>query len=235
MNRPVIALISRKSEKARTFAWPVVAAGVLYVEAIERAGGIPMVLPPTRDITLLESSLRRCDGVLAMGGGDVDPSFYGEEPHAECYNVDTDNDTFEIAALTSALALDMPTLAICRGHQVLNVALGGSLIQHLDNTDDHKGREHLVKVEPGSRTAAALGSLESNGYSAHHQAIKQVADALSVVGRADDGIIEAVEHRDATWVVGVQWHPERTAATNASQQRLFDALVQEASKRVSTR
>lgn len=235
MSRPVIALISRKSEKAKTFAWPVVAAGVLYVEAIERAGGIPMVLPPTKNIELLESSLRRCDGVLAMGGGDVDPSIYGEEPHAECYNVDIENDTFEIAAITRAVDLDMPMLAICRGHQVLNVAFGGSLIQHLDNTDNHKGLEHLVTVEPGSRTAAALGSTESNGYSAHHQAIKRVADTLSVVGRADDGTIEAVEHCDATWVVGVQWHPERTAADDASQQGLFDALIREASKKMSAR
>lgn len=235
MNRPVIALVSRTSKKADTFALPVVAAGVLYIEAIERAGGIPLVLPPTKDHVALDAALRRCDGILAMGGGDVDPSLYGEEPHEETYNVDIESDRFEISALTWAVDHDMPMLAICRGHQVLNVALGGSLIQHLDRTPDHRGRTHAVAVNADSRTAHALGSVESHGYSAHHQAINEVAQALDVVGLASDGTIEAVEHREATWIVGVQWHPERTAADDGCQQGLFDALVNEASKKLSAR
>lgn len=227
MTRPVIALLSRTSESADTFSTPVVAAGIRYVNAVVRAGGIPLVVPRTAAAALLDATLQRCDGVLAMGGGDVDPSLYGEEPHEKVYNVDIENDLFEIAALRWSVAHDKPVLAICRGHQVLNVALGGSLVQHLSTAADHRGKVHAVDLERDSRVARAIGSTTSNGYSWHHQAIKAVAPTLRVVGCASDDTVEAVEHRDARWIVGVQWHPERTAEDDPCQQGLFDEFVRE--------
>ncbi len=164
-----------------------------------------------------------------MGGGDVDPSLYGEERHEKVYNVDIENDTFEIAAITWAITHDTPVLAICRGHQVLNVALGGSLVQHLATAADHRGKMHDVDLEADSRVARAVGGARSHGYSWHHQAIKVAAPELRVVGRATDGTVEAVEHRSARWIVGVQWHPERTAEEDPSQQGLFDDFVRECS------
>jgi putative glutamine amidotransferase len=227
MSRPVVALLSRTSDSADTFSTPVVAAGIRYAHAVVRAGGAPLVVPRTTDDALLDATLQRCDGILAMGGGDVDPSLYGEVPHEKVYNVDIENDLFEISAIKWAVAHNIPTLAICRGHQVLNVALGGSLIQHLDTAADHRGKVHEVEIEADSRIARALGTTVSNGYSWHHQAIKSVAPSLRVVGLASDDTVEAVEHRDARWIVGVQWHPERTAEDDPVQQALFNEFVRE--------
>ncbi|MSO58764.1 MAG: gamma-glutamyl-gamma-aminobutyrate hydrolase family protein [Ilumatobacteraceae bacterium] len=228
MTTPCIALLVRSSQTAKTFSTAVVTRGQLYIDSVHRAGGMPLLMPPTYDPDVIDATLRRCDGVLVMGGGDVDPSLYAEERHAKCYDVNISHDRFEIAVLLAAIALDKPVLAICRGAQVLNVALGGTLIQHLDNAQDHGGLLHEVDVVPNTRLAAALSSTTSNGMSWHHQAIKSVAPDLLCVGQALDGTVEAVEHRTATWVLGVQWHPEKTAHEDPVQQSLFDALVNQA-------
>ena len=135
--------------------------------------------------------------------------------------VDADHDDLDLACARAAIDLGRPLLAICRGHQVLNVALGGSLLQHID---DHRFVHHDVELEPGCRAALAIGHTRPVGHSVHHQAIDRVGDGLVVTGRAADGTIEAVELPGA-WVVGVQWHPEDTADRDGDQQRLFDAFV----------
>ncbi|MEY2967088.1 MAG: hypothetical protein RLY50_1138, partial [Actinomycetota bacterium] len=147
------------------------------------------------------------------------------------YGVDDFLDGFEIAALDTAISVDMPVLAICRGHQVLNVALGGTLIQHIATAADHRDVMHPVSVAAGSRIADAMGTTTPSVHSFHHQAIDVPASDLVVVARADDGTIEAVEHRAKSWVVGVQWHPEDTADADPVNQGLFDELVRRATRR----
>jgi putative glutamine amidotransferase len=161
------------------------------------------------------------------GGGDVNPTCYGHTENAELRGVNDFIDAFEIAAVRAALELDLPILAICRGHQVLNVALGGTLIQHLDTTDDHRDTMHTVQMVPGSLIAQAMGTHEPFVHSFHHQAIQKLANDLTVVGTHHDGTIEAVQHNSKHWVIGVQWHPEDTAADDAAQQGLFNALIQQ--------
>ena len=207
---------------------PVVAAGRFYVDAIQRAGGIPVVVPPNEDVDAVRATIDRCDGMVLLGGGDVDPRNYGQTERARLFGVNPFLDTFEIEAVRHALSLDMPVLAICRGHQVLNVALGGTLVQHLENFEEHRGVLHPVSVVPDSRVAAAMCTTEPLAMSYHHQAIDSPAAPLRIVATAADGTIEAVEHRDKRWVVGVQWHPEDTAHEDPANQGLFDAVVQAA-------
>jgi gamma-glutamyl-gamma-aminobutyrate hydrolase PuuD len=155
------------------------------------------------------------------------PRLYGaDEIHPAVYGVDARHDAFDLALAKAAIELRMPILAICRGHQLLNVALGGTLIQHLgdERTSDHRFRHHTVELHPGCRTALAMGTERPVGHSVHHQAIDRVAKGMVVTGRADDGTIEAMESVDG-WVVSVQWHPEDDAHEWSEQQGLFDALV----------
>lgn len=221
--RPLIALTSRKSDRAETWRVPVTAVGRTYLDAIARAGGQPVVVAPL-DVTLddLAATLSRFDGVCLPGGPDVDPQRYGAtEVHETVTGLDADHDALDLAVARAAVELGIPLLAICRGHQVLNVALGGTLVQHID---DHRFVHHAVTLEPGSLVAAAVGQTAPVGHSVHHQAIDRLGTGLVVTGRADDGTIEAVEI-PGRWVVGVQWHPEDTAADDPAQQRLFDAFV----------
>jgi len=225
---PLIAIPGRRSDEAKSMRTPVVAAGRFYVDAIQRAGGIPVVIPPNEDAGAVRATIDRCDGVVMLGGGDVDPRSYGQTERARLFGVNPALDEFEIGALRHAISLDLPVLAVCRGHQVLNVALGGTLIQHLDNFDEHRGVLHSVNVVAGSRVASAMGTTEPLAMSYHHQAIDQPAACLRIVATTADGTIEAVEHDAARWVVGVQWHPEDTAADDPANQGLFDALVAQA-------
>ena len=205
-----------------------------YVECVRRAGGLPILLTPTDDDPTEAVSL--VDGLLLMGGGDVEPSRYGGGGHSELYGVEPQRDAFEIGALRAAEDRGLPTLAICRGIQVLNVACGGSLHPHvpdLEGTSVHgeplSGDPvlHDVKLAAGSRTAEALGGDRISASSHHHQAIDRLGDGLLATGWSEDGLVEAVE-RNRGWVIGVQWHPEETAARDLAQQGLFDALVRRA-------
>lgn len=225
MSTPLVAILGKRaaaSENART---PVVIAGRLYVDAVQRAGAVPVVVPPGSGTDATMEAVSRCDALILLGGGDVDPRAYGHTENARLYGVDPAQDSFEIEAVRRAVEADVPVLAVCRGHQVLNVALGGTLIQHLPTTADHRDTMHTVSVVPGSRIASAMGTTEPLVHSFHHQAIDSLAPGLTVVATAPDGTIEAVEHASAGWVVGVQWHPEDTAAEDAPNQGLFDALV----------
>lgn len=231
MTRPLIAIPGRRSDEAKGHRTPVVSGGRLYADAVQRAGGLPVVIPPTDDVDLIRATVERCDGMVLLGGGDVSPAQYGHQVTARLFGVDEFIDAFEIAAVQHAVALDLPVLAICRGHQILNVALGGTLIQHLENYEVHRDTMHDVQLTQGSLVAKAMGTTQPMTHSFHHQAIDTVAPSLTVVGHYSDGTIEAVQHSTATWVIGVQWHPEDTAEEDPANQGLFNALVQRATRR----
>lgn len=207
-----------------------------YVASLNRAGGRAVLLP-TVDIGDPEAALAPFDGLMLAGGGDVDPARYGAERHREVYGVDPARDAAELALVEAALAMRVPTFAVCRGMQVLNVALGGTLHQHLPDLqgmDLHgqPGRDlsvvHDVKVAEGTILAQACGRAALRCTSHHHQAVDILGEGLTAVAASGDGLVEALEleEPDGRWVLGVQWHPEMTAAEDRSQQALFWAFVQ---------
>ncbi len=205
-----------------------------YFDAVRRAGGLALLLPPG-EMSAAEV-LEACDGFVLTGGGDIDPALYGGRAHPEIYGVDRERDDSEIQLVRALVAQRVPTLCICRGLQVLNVALGGQLIEDIPDEIGtrviHRGggvyQEHRVQVEPDSRLARALGVTHCSPPSWHHQAARAPAPPLRVVARADDGVIEGLEHPDHEKLWAVQWHPEHTAARDAVQQKLFDVLVRAA-------
>jgi gamma-glutamyl-gamma-aminobutyrate hydrolase PuuD len=226
--RPVIGITS-ETQVARFGAWELPSALVPldYVDAVERAGGRPLIVPPSEDG--IDETLDALDGLVVSGGPDVDPAAYGAEPHPQTRTQPT-RDAGELALLRAALERDLPTLAICRGSQLLNVVRGGDLVQHLPETvgdDKHKQTpgtfsEHGVRVDLDSR----LGSLVGNHdpvKSHHHQGFGRVGEGLRESAWAEDGTLEAIEDPTRRFAVGVLWHPE--AGEDAA---LFDALVQEA-------
>ena len=199
-----------------------------------------MILPET-DLQAVASMLDMFDAVLLLGGGDVDPTRYGGDLHHEVYGVDPHRDELEIALVSEADRRGLPTLAVCRGIQVVNVARGGTLHQHvpdLPGVIDHRPPPsegsnpiiHEVRVEPDSRIAGATGRTVLRCASHHHQAVDLLGEGLHVVGRSEDGVIEALEGDDG-WLVAVQWHPELTAEEDPTQQALFDALAERAHER----
>jgi putative glutamine amidotransferase len=221
-----------------------VAIPARYVDALRRAGGHEaLFLPEPWSDDDAGALLDRVDGLLLVGGGDLDPAVYDAARDARLYGVSPARDACELVLTRAALARGVPTLAICRGHQVLAAALGGVLDQHITGRDsllDHGvpgveggARPHPVTVEPDSRLAAALATTAVDVSSHHHQAVSRVGPRLRVVATAPDGVIEGVElaDRDAPWVVGVQWHPEDTAATDRAQQSLFDTFVAQGAAR----
>jgi putative glutamine amidotransferase len=213
-----------------------------YVQAIRQAGGIPLLLPPGEPN--LAALLELIDGLVLSGGGDIDPYHYGSNGHPEVYMIDAVRDEMELALARQAAAGELPTLGVCRGAQLINVALGGTLVEHLpdeiDNTIAHRMEPrgavpHPVTIAPGSQLAKVIGEEVVVGASWHHQAIRAPAPSLQVVANAADGTIEAVELRGHPWLLAVQWHPEITAGEDPVQQRLFDALVEAARKRMRAR
>ena len=174
-------------------------------------------------------------GLVLAGGADVDPRRYGQEPHPSVYGIDHVLDRFEFALLDAALARDIPVLAICRGHQVLNVALGGTLDQHITDrpgllvhgdpaSGPGGGVDHEVTIDAGTRLADALGTTRCTVRSHHHQAVDELSPKAIATAWSDDGVLEGFELPDG-WVVSVQWHPEVTAGDDPVQQRLFDSFV----------
>ena len=210
-----------------------------YVDAVRRAGGTPVLLPPGE--MDWDALLAAVDGIVISGGSDIEPIHYGGDPaHPQLTKFVPDRDAADFALINGVVErLDLPALCICRGMQVLNVALGGSMHEHIpdiQSTDIHRSEDGGWAVQPltadnGSRVAAAMGTTAVATYSGHHQAVKMVATGLQVTATAPDGIIEALEHSEHPWLVGVQWHPERSAADDVTQQQLFDALVEKARQR----
>jgi putative glutamine amidotransferase len=241
MARPLIAVPSYpRIPEARITGWHYdnVGVPVPYVEALRRAGGLEaVVMTEPLDTDDLEESLDRFDGVLLLGGGDLDPSTYGGAPAEKVYGVHEPRDRSELALTRDAIDRGMPVLAICRGHQVLNVALGGTLDQHIpdrDGVEEHgapgtPGGAHVhdVDIDAGTLLAEAMQTARARCSCHHHQAVEQPGTGLRVTAHADDGVVEAteLEDPDGPWVVSVQWHPEDTAAADGAPQGLFDAFV----------
>lgn len=224
----LVLIVGRMATEAKGVRGDPYAAGRTYFDAVARAGGVPLMLPPIISlIDELPNLLSRVDAVVLHGGGDMDPRHYGQTATAEqLYGIVPEHDEVELAVVRAALTRDLPMLAICRGLQVLNVALGGTLQQDI-GSDAHWFAHHRVELSADSLLAHALGSsVIGSCHCVHHQAIDRVADGLRVVGATEDGVVHAVEVTGARWVVGTQWHPEDTAAADPQQQRLFDALLQ---------
>ena len=227
--RPIIG-ITAYAEEARWGVWEAPAALIplAYVQAIELAGGRPVLLPPTDDG--IDETLGVVDGLLFSGGSDLDPEAYGAEAHPETNGVRPARDQAELALLEAALAHDMPVLAVCRGSQILNVALGGDLVQHLPDVVGHEQHKHTpgvfadhdVEVLPGTKLQALVGD-HAPVKSHHHQGYGRLGDGLREAARADDGTVEAIEDPERRFALGVLWHPE--AGKDAA---LFEALVAEA-------
>lgn len=210
-----------------------------YPWCVYRAGGAPVLLPPVGNGELTDCWLDRIDALILTGGGDLDPELYGGLRHPSMYTLDRERDASEISLARAALRRDLPILAICRGLQVFNVVMGGTLYPHIPDvfgtTVAHRlpPREpttHGVRLVPDSRLAHIIGATEIDGVSWHHQAIHDVAPGLVPTAYAPDGVIEGAEAPDRPWLVGVQWHPEMSAATDPHQQRLFEALVRAAAR-----
>ena len=244
---PVIGICAVR-ERARWAFWDQTAHLVAdtYIAAIQSTGALAVLLPVdprvvregpgsarTGAMEIPEQLLDRIDGLLLIGGADLDPRSYGEEPGSGVEATYRERDDFEIALTRAAIESGMPYLGICRGMQILNVALGGNLNQHLaleDGTTPHRrivgtfdGNEHEIHLEPGSLAARALGEERHEGRCHHHQAVDRLGDGLVVTGRAVDGVPEAVELRGGGWVLGVQWHPEA-----ADKLQLFRSFVEAA-------
>lgn len=242
--KPLIAVAGRLGPAGKLSRNAVAFASRPYLDCVLRSGGEPVVIAARPlDDREARALLRRFDGLVLMGGSDVNPARYGQDRHARTYGINDENDEFEFALARAAVGLELPTLAVCRGMQVVNVALGGTLHQHLPELGhviDHfpagfpappEGVVHPIAIEAGTRLAKAVDGVESlDGLSYHHQAVEQPADGFAVVASASDGVVEAME-LDAGWVVGVQWHPEDTAHTDPVQQRLYDSFVEQAAGR----
>jgi putative glutamine amidotransferase len=209
-----------------------------YVNAVIRAGAAPLLIPHVADGALLRSLYNVLDGLLLTGGEDIDPVHFGETHHEKCGAICPERDETELALTRWAMEEDKPLLAICRGIQVLNVALGGSLYQDIqaqvpgaERHDWYPGfprdrRSHSLDIAPQTRLGQISGPTSLAVNSLHHQSVKDLAPGLVVVARAVDGIVEAVEAPDHPFAIGVQWHPEELASGDVRAQRLFDALVE---------
>lgn len=226
---PVVMIVGRVGPEDVGFRGGSYRAGERYLQAISRAGAAGVIAPPIAgalDQTL--SLLPRVDAVVLHGGGDIDPARYGQTAATDdLYGIVDVHDDVELAVCLEAIARDLPVLAICRGMQVLNVALGGTLHQHIG--EEHRMRHHDIDVGAGSLLADAVGPDRlTDSHCVHHQAVDRLGGGLRITASTADGVIHAVEHGDASWVLGVQWHPEDTSATDSRQQSLFDMLVRRA-------
>ncbi len=228
--RPLIGITSY-AQPARWGSWELPAALVplYYVESVERAGGRALVVPPSTDA--VDETLDVLDGVVFSGGIDIDPDAYGAQRHPQTDPGQAHRDAGERALLERALERDIPTLAICRGFQLLNVARGGDLVQHLPETVGHEGHrevlgrfsEHAVEVKHGTRLASIIGARHDAVQSSHHQGVGRVGEGLVETAWAEDGTLEGLEDPDKRFAVAVLWHPEME-----EDKRLFAALVGEA-------
>ncbi len=222
---------------------PVMGVQRTYIEALQRAGAAPLLVPVGLQEEALKELMARLDGLLLAGGEDVDPQFYGAVRHHNTTHTDPLRDETEIMLTRWMVAQDRPVLAICRGHQLLNVALGGTLIQDIPSelvpACDHPRfypshaldeLAHEVRLAADSRLFAILGEESLWVNSRHHQAVKELGDGLSAAAWAPDGVIEGMELPGRRFVVGVQWHPENLLDAVPAMRRLFEAFVAEAAR-----
>ena len=237
MSRPNVG-ITAATERISYGVWEEVPAFISpasYVRAVQRAGGRPILLPPDpEDAEDPSGVLDLLDALIVTGGaGDLDPALYGEKPHPETGPVQEERDAYELALVRGALVRKLPILGICRGMQVLNVAYGGTIEQHLPDALGHEEHRHTpgsfadheVRLDPGSLAAHAAGAERTPVKSHHHQGIKEVGSGLKVTGwAAEDDAVEALEDPSCPFVLGVLWHPEED-----ENSRLIKALVSEVS------
>ncbi|MGG6268322.1 gamma-glutamyl-gamma-aminobutyrate hydrolase family protein [Leptolyngbya sp. AN03gr2] len=224
---PIIGITSH----SRNSAGEVVLPGT-YIDAVQSAGGNPILLPPTQ--TDPESLLNVLDGLILSGGGDIHPIHYNGEDHPTVYGIDEERDIFEITLAKLALIKEIPVLGICRGMQVLTVASGGNLIQHVPevygNAIDHRLDNprrpipHDVEILPESRLAQLLDNTHLNIVSWHHQAVREFSSDWKLAARSSDGVIEAIEHQTHPWAIALQWHPEMSIE-NPAHQRFFRSFI----------
>ncbi|KYG89103.1 glutamine amidotransferase [[Bacillus] sp. KCTC 13219] len=226
--KPIIALTMHTGDKKLEI-------NETYIQSVELAGGIPLCIPhlAAQDV---ETVLNKVDGLLLIGGHDVNPYLYAQEPHEKLGMFHTKRDNSDLAILQSALTRKMPILAICRGHQVLNVAFGGTLIQDIPSqweqpiahvqTSIRDEATHTVKIQ-GEQLRGIFGAEQIRTNSFHHQAIDQLGEGLVAAGTALDGVNEAVEHSEHPFCIGVQWHPEAMAPSgDAHSIKLFKAFIE---------
>lgn len=213
-----------------------------YVRALLLAGGVPLIVSPLMGASLAAAALDGCDGLILTGGEDIQPSWYGADPSPLLDQPSQERDLFELALFAIARQRSLPILGICRGIQLINVALGGTLFQDLPSErpgaiehspkNARDARTHRVRLQPGSRAAVSLDTTQVTVNSVHHQGIRDLGNGLIASGWSDDGLIEAAESEPGTgWVLAVQWHPEEMHADRkAPEHGLFSALVSEASR-----
>ncbi|MDP9347742.1 MAG: gamma-glutamyl-gamma-aminobutyrate hydrolase family protein [Gemmatimonadota bacterium] len=240
--RPII-VVTTSLRPAGSHQLPQVQLNVQYVTAVEAFGATALLLSPGHSAESIRHMVSLAHGLVLTGGEDVDPARYGQEPHPELGTVNPPRDEMELAALEEALRRRLPVLAICRGCQLLNVGMGGTLYQDIpsqlggdvlhEQTAPWNQRWHGARVEPGSGLHTIFGNAELSINSFHHQAIHRLAPGLRATVWAEDGIVEGVEATEYPWVYGVQWHPERGEAEAPGDKRdpdrrLFWALVQAA-------
>lgn len=235
MSRPLIGVPGMWSDSVHGLRFAGAAVAVAVLQAIDRAGGEPVVIFPgssqdTRDL------LDRFDAVLVPGGSDINPARYGQEPDANHAPADyAGQDEFEAGIISECIGSGVPLLAICRGMQLLNVIQGGTLVQHLENRlVEHRGEHHDVAVAENSLLHRVTGELSIVVSSYHHQAVGRLGNGLRVTASASDGVVEALEVPGAA-VLAVQWHPEDDADATPSDQLLFDWLVRQAEERRAQR
>jgi putative glutamine amidotransferase len=226
--QPLIGMTTYGRNSENGFSLPA-----LYVDSVRRAGGIPLLITPGEEN--LEYLVDKMDGIVFTGGGDLDPNTYNGNDHEKIYNIDHERDAAEFKLAEIILATKTPTLAICRGLQIINTILGGTLFDHIP---DHFGEtiahrhppkvpsNHKVIIEKNSDLFSIIGRQEIDVASWHHQSIDRLADGLNIVAQSADNIVEAVEIKDNALFIGVQWHPELTALNDPSQQKIFETLMQ---------
>ncbi len=241
---PVIGIVSRIDHSVAWTGYELYGQGAVYIRSVALAGGAPVIIPLELGEAGWKSIYERVDGLLFPGGEDVDPAHYGETPRPRLGQVSAPLDEAELTLARWALEDGFPTLGVCRGIQLLNVAAGGTLYQDLPTefpdvaphacsppAYPREYRAHMVRMEPGSLVAEAMGTTECRANSRHHQAIKDLAPGFRITARADDGVIEAVEYAGAPFILGVQWHPESLAEEDPQMLGLFAALVRAAAAR----
>lgn len=223
---PIIGITAQQAlVKSPAGQMPAHVVNKVYTDAVIRTGGTPVLLIPPHHPSQATRILERIDGLILSGGGDIDPRLYGGQSHEAMYSLDSDRDQFEIALARGAQQRKLPVLAICRGLQVLNVALGGTLIEDIPSelgTIDHEVRgpsvvdsHQTVSIEPDSLVAEAIDSFQACVNSIHHQSVREVAPGLRAAGWTADGVVEVLDPLDHSWpLLAVQWHPEYLAVND---------------------
>jgi putative glutamine amidotransferase len=245
MKQPIIGILARLDSDTDDYVLGYEKAYVSTddIEVIRLAGGIPIILPVVNDYMIIQSYINLIDGLLVPGGGDINPLLFNEEPIKQQGFVIKEIDEFDIKAIKFAFKKRIPILGICRGMQIMNVAFGGTIYQDLSQIKDsyinhfQKARKdfenHTVLIEPNTKLYSIFcGNIITNSF--HHQAVRQVAPNFKVCGISKDGVIEAIEATDNSFMLGVQWHPEMMYKTNSKMLNLLKIFIQEASKNIST-